>query len=698
MSKRWQTIVLVGIAATLFLIPNLFWGNLYIVGGDDARLYYLYPLEYLKNFSFNVMSGNTLGGNLGYTPVSYSAPLIVVFLFLKTILPFVNTQLVSYGISFSLGFLFFYLFLQEWNTRKTPFYFWSSVVASLSYLLSLYLLRTFFQSQFISLFLRMAMPGSLYLFVSGLNRKSVSRVIASSLFYSLFGASVYGFPWLLPVLLTLIPLLIYFAVRHGKFFWKMALVFVGVFVLCNVYWIIHYIIPVLYNSGEANYTASLTASSFIQRNNDLIETITYLNSPVHQIAHYLRISWQDRGNITLVQTLGVIYLSVITGAGILLGRVKKDIRVLYLVASSGLLLSMLFETPNFGSWSVRLFQFLNTHIPFFVIFRNMYDKFALAMAFNYAFTLWISFMVIIESKILRPVVYILLVLTLGVTLFRSIPYVSITGGNGVSTRIGALNQDYMDLARYIKNMHTASRFVWYPMTFGDYVYIADRNLPNHYYVGISPLQIFAQASDLAGFYGLQTPGDPELNWKVLGMLQQGKFTEVGNMLKQQNVGYVIVNNEKAPLSVPFVLEQFDFMKSQTEQYKKTILGEKIRDFGSRYSLYAINPEFRSPAVFLSDAEIPFRKSSDGAYDIGPFTTSGKTNLTLMEPYSRLWTLAPPQGTDVMAYGYGNQWALTEPGTFHVKAEFWPNKLIVPSIVFSIVAAVIATVYCVVMWI
>jgi hypothetical protein len=703
MLKNWRILVLIGIAVILFLIPNLFWGNLYIVGGDDARLYYLYPLEYLKNFSFNVMSGNTLGGNLGYMPVSYSAPIIIFLLFLKKILPFANTQLVSYGIIFSLGFLFFYYFLQELISKKNPFYFWSSVVSSLAYLLSPYITRTYFQSQFISIFLLMVLPVCLYLFISGLNRKSAAHIVASSLFYSVFGASVYGFPWLLPVFITLIPFFVYLAVRYGRYFWKMVFVFTGVFLLCNVYWIIHYIIPVIYKTGEANYTASLVTKSFIQQNNDLIAAMVYLNNPVHQMIQYLRTSWQDRQGATLIQSVGILYISIIVCAGIMLRRVKKDIRILYLVACAGLLLAMLFVTPNFGLWNVQLFQFLNAHVPFFVIFRNMYDKFALAMAFHYAFALWISFVVLSEAKIKRIYLYVLVIIALLVTVARSIPYMHpIYKETGDSTHISGLNQDYMDFTRYIQTLNTSSRFVWYPMTFGDYVYLSDGANPNHYYVGISPLQIFSRSSDLAGFYGLQTPGAPELNWNVLALLQQKNYAEVGNVLKKLNVGYVIVNNEKGPQGGPFVLEQFNFVQSQNEQYKQTILGEKIRDFGKRYSLYAINSEFSSPTVFLTDAEIPFRKNPNGAYDIGPFKISQKTQLILMEPYSRLWTLEPAQGVSTLAYGYGNSWFL-DPATLgsrelYVRAEFWPNKLIVPSVIISVVAAVLAIVYCIVKWI
>jgi hypothetical protein len=711
MSHRWQSYVLCAIAVALFLIPNFLWGNLYIVGGDDARLYYLFPFEYLKNFSFNVISGNTLGGNLGYMPVNYSAPIITFLLILKKLFPLVNTQLLMYGIIFSLGFLFFYFFLQEWITKKTPYDFWISILASLSYILSPYIARTYFQSQFISIFILMVLPGFLWLFIAGVKRKNTSLVVASSLLYSVFSATVYSFPWFLPVVLTLIPLYIYLAVRYGRYVWKMMFIFLGIFFLCNFYWIIHYIIPVIYKTGEANFTATLVTNSFIQQNNDVIAALTYLNRPVHQMIQYLRTSWQDRQGVTVVQSAGIIYLFAVAYAGVVVNRVKKDIRILYLVASFGLLLAMLFETPNFGQWNVQLFQFLNTHVPFFVIFRSMYDKFALAMAFHYAFTLFVSFVVIGEAKIKRKYLYFLVIVVFLVTVLRFLPYMHPDyKETGYSTRISALNQDYMDLVEYIKGLNTSSRFVWYPLTFGDYVYISDGTNPNHYYVGISPLQIFSRSGDLAGFYGLQTPGEPELHWNVLDLLKQKNYREVGNILKQQNVGYIIVNHEQMPQGGPFVLEQFDFVKSQDEEYLQTILGEKIRDFGKRYSLYTINREFVAPTVFLTDdTQVMFHRTPDGAYDIGPFKVARATNLILMEPYSHLWTLErldgykheTVRGMSDLAYGYGNAWVL-DPArlgspTLHVRAEFWPNRLIKPSIIISIASGVIAGLYCVIVW-
>ena len=422
-AAHWQPYALCVIAIALFLIPNLFWGNLYIVGGDDARLYYLYPLEYLKNFSFNVMSGNTLGGNLGYMPVSYSAPNIAFLAVLKYLFPFVHTQFISYGFIFSLGFLFLHLFFQELTPKKTPFTFAGSIVASLFYIASPYITKTYFQSQFISIFLLMVLPVCLYLFISGLRRKNAARVVASSLFYSVFGASVFGFPWLLPVFLTLIPFFVYLALRYGRYFWRMMIVFIAVFILCNAYWIIHYIIPLLGKTDEANYAATLVSDSFVLQNSNLVSSLLYLNSPINQIIHHIRISWLDRQGAGIGQTIGIVYLAVILVAGTLLHKVKKSTKILFLTVTGGLLLAMLFFTPNFGLWNLQLFQYLITHIPFFVIFRNMHDKFALAMAFYYAFALWISFVIFGEAGIKRIYTFIAILCVLLVTVIRFVPYI-----------------------------------------------------------------------------------------------------------------------------------------------------------------------------------------------------------------------------------------------------------------------------------
>jgi len=728
---NWQIHVLGLIVIGLFVIPNLFWGHLYMVGGDDARLYYLYPLQYLKNFSFNVMSGNSLGGNFGYLPVSYSVPTIIIILIIKTLFPYLNTQFIMYGIIFSSGFLFFHLFLQECVTKKNLFSFWGSIVASLFYILSLYITRTYFQHQLISIFLLMVLPGCLYFFVSGLKRSNIARIIISSLLYSVFSSTVLSFPWLLPVFVTLIPFFVYLVVRFGRFFWKAIIIFITVTLLCNVYWVIHYIIPVFYKTGETGFTSSLLTAAFKQQNHDLITNLSNLNSPVNQVINFLRTSWQDRQGATFLQSIGIVYLSVILLAGVVIRKVKNETRILYLTATAGLLLAMLFVTPNFGNWNLQLFEFLNDHMPFFGIFRNMYDKFALAMAFNYAFALFVSLLVLEEAKIKKIFRYICLLIVFSLVIVTALPYLHPAyNDTQYSTRIsGQLNSDFVHLTEYIRQLNTSERFVWLPMTFPGYVYIGDELNSNHFYTGISPLRIFSRSGDLAGFYGLQTEIDPTLNWTVMDLLKNKAFSEVGKIYQKLNVGYVIVNHEYLPPQESNTLNQFDFINNQNNEYKRAILGTKIRDFGNRYSLYAINETFKGTTVFLTDSVTTFRvasrpvsfhKDSNAEYDVFLKDLSKPMILVVLEPYNSLWKLRLVTNGRVQnintahmtAYRYGNAWQIT-PGdiatkypefivrqpdgnyTLHLQIYFWPNKFIIPSIILSILSFAAAVLFSVV---
>ncbi len=683
--KHWQTLVLWGIALGLFLIPNIFWGDLYIVGGDDSRLYYLYPLKYLKNFSFNVMSNNTLGGNLGYFPVSYSAPTVAFFYILKQLLPAMNTQLFAYGAILAFGFIFFYRFLREMVTGKSPWYFLSAVTASLFYIFSPYVTRTFFQYQVISIFLLAVVPGGLYLFVAGVKQKRMAFIVISALLYSVFSSTVFTLPWFLPVIFTLIPFFVFLGWRYGWHAGRALGVFIAVTVLSNLYWIIHFIIPMVYKTGEAALTSSLSSVTFKTQNADIIYALSFLNSPVSQIVNYLRTSWSARQGIGLVDSLGAAYLLIILAAGVLLANVKKYTRLLYVTSVFGLLLAMMFITPNFGQWNVVVFQFFNAHVPFFGMFRNMYDKFSLAMAFGYAFAFFAALVVIGEAKIRYR--FMLPAILLLFTIFQGIPYIHpFYNDDQYSTRVsGKMNQDFLDLTAYLKNMQTSSRFIWLPMTFPGYIYIGDEQNPNHFYAGLSPLQLLSKKSDIAGFYGIGTSADPELHWKLLELLKNNLYEDIGRILGTQNIGYVIVNREILPPEGRNALNGFYFLDLQTEEFFITILGRKIQDFGNRYSLYTINEKFFIPTVSGASA---FQKLPDGSYEVT--VTDTPTQIILREPYNRLWKiehLPPPQAT---ADGFGNAWEIDRPGQYRI--DFWPRKLVWPAVITSAAAIVGSLLY------
>ncbi|KKR03416.1 MAG: hypothetical protein UT26_C0001G0020 [Microgenomates group bacterium GW2011_GWC1_39_12] len=721
---KWRHAFLLFILAALFLLPQLFWGKLYMVGGDDSRLYYLFPKQYLENFSFKVIANNTLGGNMGYFPVSYSAPILAIATVVQYIFPWLHIQFFMYGIILMLGFLFMHLLLQELIPSFSVIGYISSIIAALYYVFSPFILKTFMQHQLIAIFMLMVLPGCLYFFVKGMKKRSYKYILLSSLFYSLCSATLLSIPWFLATVFIFMPLLIFVVFQYKDFLWKASIVlFISLFLL-NFYWVIHHIIPIVYPTGEMSVASTNSTLQAKMANNDLIEALTHLNSPVYQIIGTVRTSWSDREGPTLAQSIGVIYLFVILLAGTRIHLVSSSLYKYYCVSLSGLLFAMLFFTPNFGEWNLHLFQFLNNYVPLFGMFRNTYDKFALAMAFHYSFVLYISLIVLEKTKTKTLFKYVGLLIVVGVMLFTAYPYLFPKfNDQEYSTRItGSLNKEFFQLTGFLKSNPTSSRYVWFPMTYPGYVYIKEDGVSNHYYSGLSPLQVLSGSSDIAGFYGIQTSVDPELNTKVAKLFKAKEFDAIGRILQKQNIGYVIVNNDTLPEKALIFLDAYSFMSNQNEEYKKFILGEKLKDFGARYSLYRINPKYDTNTVFLTtvigeypvpDNSIHFKKIRSGLFEISIPAITKSTKLVMMEPYNHLWKLQllgkntkiNTRIENTMVYGFGNAWNIDPialkvqyPGyvvkandgsySMRLQIQFMPDLITKPAVIVSIVSFII----------
>ena len=684
-----RKILLLVISIGVFLVPNLLWGNLYIVGGDDARLYYLYPWEHLRHLSFNIISDNAMGSNLGYFAMSYWVPVISLLALLKHILPALNLQFFSYGFILSSGFYFFYKFLRELLPKENPWQFVCAVFASLLYIFSPYVFKTLFQSQLIAVFIVAVIPAFLYLFVRGLKEKRMELVVGSTLVYSFFSSTFFSFPWFLAFGFTLLPFLVYLFHLHKGYFLKSAVVFVLITFVCNFYWIIHLLISFLGGSAQAAINSSVMTAEAIQQNKDMISSLVFLNSPIHQIIHYLKTDGADHSGITLSTALGGLYLLAVLLGGSFLARASIGLRKIYIVALSGLAFTMMFITPNLGAWNLELFLQMNAHVPFFGMFRNMFDKFGVPMSFHYALALFAALTVIGEAK-WRSIYKYLLVGVLSMLLVStSWQYIKPDyQDSAYSTRIsGEMNEDFIALTDYIKNLDTTSRFVWLPMTFPGHIYIGDQQNPNHFYVGLSPLQFLAQKSDLVGFWVMRTPTEPDLNWKTLELLREGSYEQVATILGQQNIGYIIVNHETVPAEGMAFLNGFNFMGLQTEEFFAEMLGEKIADFGSRYSLYTINEKYYLPTVSGATA---FKKFPDGSYEVTVSEEELPTQLVLLEPYDPLWKIEGVSTPSSMIYRYGNAWEIDKAGTYTI--DFWPRRVTWPAFGFSVAAFVAALGY------
>ncbi len=702
------------LAILLWCMPYIGDGG-YLVGGDDLRLYYLYPETYFRNFFPNIIGNNALGINFGYFPVGFAAPLTGVIFFVKQMLPMLNTQAFMYGLNYALAFLWSSAFFRQLSDRKSLFLDAAASACGLFYVLSPYLVNTIFQTQLSAVYLLSTIPGILYFYSVGWRKESYAYVVAAVLVYSILSSTVLSAPWFIPVLLCLIPYLLYLGIRKPVFTLKSLAVACVSFFLLNLYWIIHLLVPFIVPGDRGSVVSSLTDQKFRQENANMITAMTYLNGPVSQIFNTVRTSWTQSGRVTGIGLAGSIYLAVVFLGGMVGRRVNTSIRTVFLIAISCLALSMLLYTPNFGGWNRNLFEWAVQTIPFFVMFRNMYDKFAFALAFSYAFAVYGAILVLDAAFPKKPARWALVGLVGVVTLMLSWTFIRYGPRDRITQEAvhPPLNTDYQNLVSYIRNHPEESKYLWLPMTFPGYVYLDDSRSGGSYYVGPSPLRLFAGVNDVAGFYGISPTLDSGLNWRLLDALRSGSYAQAKELLKYQDIGFVILNHDRLPDAKREFLNGFSFFDLQTQEFLDSLLGEKIADFGDRYSLYYVNEDIRLPHAYIEATgqsgeemiqPLDYRKSTDGSYTMQlPMHTAAR--LVLMEPYHPLWDVEQLDANTHTsigfrhepAYSYGNAWKLTtgesqvpkngnkQDDTIRVRIQFRPRVLTYPAFLVSIIA-------------
>lgn len=631
----------------------------------------------LLNYVQNIVSNNTFGVNGGYGSVNFFIPFLLIVSAVKFFVPFFNTQMVLYGCNLAFGFVFFYLFLGliHKGEKASLYEFFAKAVASLFYVFSLFLVKTLYSHQLLALYSVSVFPAVLYFFTRSIQEKRIYFSVLAACIYSACSSTFLSLPWYAALGFSSLFLFLGLFLNEKKRFFYSVVVFGGIVLLLNFYWMFHQMYPLIQHQGNGTVLQSAVSDVTKQNSIDLIQALSHLNPPIHQMSAYIRTSWEDRMNLGFVQSYGLIYIFIVLLGGIFLTKNDKKLAKLFIIAVSGLLFSFLLVTPNFGDWNVGLFQFFNNHIPLFTMFRNMYDKFGVAVSFQFGLALFVSLLIIgknIHSKRIRSGILFVLV---GITIWNARIFLFLDkSSEGIS---GTFNTDYMALVSHIKLMKESSRFTWLPLNFSSYSVIEDEKNPEHFYYGSSPIQFLAKSSDYTGFQSFATASDGDLNFQMLGLLREKKYDEIGQILQRMNTKYIINYHYNIPA------KQYDHMNfegaidQQNEGMLELLAGKKILDFGTRYTLYMVNEKYHSEKIFLADTfdsfpksfiGVAFQKTSPAQYEMTIQKSSDEIFIAFLEPFDSLWKLEAVdafgyvcQLTDMkheIIYRYGNGWTIS----------------------------------------
>lgn len=671
-----KKIIILLIFFVLLTTPLIFGGKLYFVGGDDTRLFYIYPDEYLNNFVFNLASGNTLAGaNTGYNTVAYFAPFFYVIKLLK-IIP-LNTQYLMYGMNLAFGFLFFYKFIEEYFNIKNENYFTIKIITSLFYISSPFLVTNLYKNSLISVYLVSIIPISLYFFVKGLKTNSYIYSLISVLLFSIFSTTLNVLPWFAGFLIASLPLFVFYYTKNNKVFLKHTLFILLLFVILNFYWLFHFVNSNIFGAmGSLSYYNS---QDFVSDNARIASFVYQLHNPLNIIFYQGAYPFSDI--FRLPKLLYVVLFSIVILGIFVAEKFVKLNRKHIIIAGFGFLFSWFLFSPNFGDWSRDVFVNMSKYIPFFSMFRNMQGKFALPLSFYFSLCLF-SGLVYLADRFKKTkwikvpgglFVTFLLLINLN-QLYRVYSGVE----NDKYKISGVFNRDFEDLINYFKSNNDHSKILWLPLNYPTYLTIEDK-ISDHYYFGPSPLQILVDRQDYTGKFSFITQNDFFAGDNIFELINDGNFDEVGKIFQQLNVKYVVVDNSEKPEERKNFLYGGDglpLLEMQNDDYYRTMLGDEITNFGERYKLYYINNKFKNEKVILtSDVNeifstyqaVGYRKIDSEHYSL-EFKNGVDKYLIFLESYSPFWKLTladkhiPTNAINAnhfQVFGYANGWDLSK---------------------------------------
>lgn len=666
----------------IFLI-SIFSKN-YTLGGDDTRMFYLYPGNFIKNFAVNIISDNAISGIYSYMPQLHWIPFSALLLFVKKIFFFGNIQTFLYLINYVLGVTFFYkmseLIFDE-NKRNRIIL----LISGIFYVFSAFNMFTTYDSQLANMYLISLFPLSVYLFIKSLKSRNVRYVLLLDLILSIISIVMISLPWVAALLLSAAPIFMYYLIKYKKLFLKHFLIFIFVFIVLNIYWIFPFFQSIVSKNNVISGIQSVVSLSYAKENISGISRLVKENHVFYPILNTFLYNIQKNNSWPYLNIFENWYLKIlplnlllfiaILFAGFIIKR-RNKLYTTYLIAVTSLLVSIYLFTVNITKYGIDLFNGLVTYIPGFVSFRNMYGKFGIAVSFSYAFIAAVSLIIIHnqfrDAKVRKFILlgFVLIVfLNAAPFIFGYFGRTPLWTTKNIHKTVRQINKDYMDLANYASAGNGIGRYLFLPLDYGNTVIIEDESWENHFYTGVSPFLILSGKNDFSGILSFSDFGK-----YILESINSGNFEETAKWFRRFNVEYIVVQNNLPQDIINSYYYQSNLYYAQNDKFKNTILGDHIKDFGSRYSLYKINSKFVNSKLYLTDDydvfpnnfdTLSFTKLYSYKYDISINTSRLSDYLVFLESYQNGWKLYDYDGiqinrnTQAIPFGYANVWKLDQ---------------------------------------
>lgn len=613
--------------ALLILPYYLFEGRLFI-GGDDSRLLYAFPWEFMQNVSFSSwFKFSSVGFN---NPNQFLLPLLALMHLLSFLIPsIVILSYLAFSLPLILGFIYFQRLLgeiiQSTNHRA------EILLGSLLFVLSPITIVNQISVFLYAAWLIGVLPILSFYFIRYLKTGNFRYVLLSVLWSTLLSLALFSVPWLLgfifPLIIGLLLSLAFYKKAEILHFLKKGVLFFGVLALSQCYWLLPFA-GMFYGSpsnGLGNQVADDTFEPTVLATSQGTVFYPLINLFHRQIA--FDFNWQLKevflSFYDYLALFNLLFLIVLF-AGIFFykSRLSLNEKRSFLIFLFALIVSLFLFTVNVGVLK-ELFLWLG-NIPGFVMFRNAFDKFALGYIFLYAIVLTFS-LVIIRKRLgtywhitLLASVFVLIILN--ALPLKSLVNKPLWTTDSSYTSLQLPNEYLSFMSEIKKSITPSSNILSIPFGISSYTIIKEEGT-NNVYAGRSPVQIFSGVNDLSG--SLSLPSD-EGN-KIHEWIIERDYQKINAFIKRYNIGYVILTKNIPPEVQNSYLFNHESLKHQDTELIEAITRDQIlKSENGNYQLYQTKNSAANVATLgqlydvKSESYSSFRQNS---YDYTAFLDS-----------------------------------------------------------------------------
>jgi hypothetical protein len=429
-------------------------------------------------------------------------------------------------------------------------------------------------------------------------------------------------------------------------------IFILLFCLINFYWLVPYLNSIFQSGGIGE---KINNKEFVNTSIQTMQGVTKSNNliyPIYNLFHKqiqldfnwnmkeIFLSWYEK-----FLPINLIFIFIIFSA--LLFKKESKYKEIIFLAFIIFLINLYLYTIKIGNIGTNIFSFLISEIPGMVMFRNNFDKFGLSYAFSYSILIYYGLLNIFSKighkkigkisvvKVISIIVITIIIIENGPFLIGKFQNLTLWTTQDTYTNIKEFNTDFISLNQYLMNEDFESgSILWLPFTVSGYLPIQDKSLENHYYNGLSPIRIISGEQDYAGILNF-----PEKEGETIyKSIKENDFKTLDYYIKKYNVKYIGINknlNEELKKSYHFTGDDELVNKELNESFLENIVGEKLMDFGDRYSIY-YTKQTSLPTVYSKN--IKFQKIYSTKYNLYIKEISKPQQLSFLESYHNDWKL------------------------------------------------------------